>query len=232
MDGWPGMWILLIEDNDALAANIGEYLEQAGDVVDFALDGLTGLRLAQSNAYDAIVLDLTLPGLDGLRVARRLREDAGIMTPILMLTARDTVQDKLDGFDAGGDDYLTKPFDLLELQARLKALVRRAVGANRVISVGDLVFDTGSVSVRRGDTPVKLTRTGLRMLELLMRRAPDVVTRQEMERAIWGDEPPESDAALRVHVHGLRVALDRPFAHKLLHTVPGIGYRLALDEAG
>ena len=221
------MWILLVEDNDALAANIGEYLEQEGDIVDFAHDGLTGLRLAEANAYDALVLDLMLPGLDGLQLATQLRANSSRRTPILMLTARDTLKDKLDGFEAGGDDYLTKPFDLLELRARLKALVRRAGGGNRVLALGDLVYDTGTLAVRRGAAPVKLTRTGLRMLELLMRRAPEVVSRQEMERAIWGDEPPDSDAALRVHVHGLRVALDRPFDIKLLHTVPGIGYRLA-----
>lgn len=221
------MWVLLVEDNDALAANIGEYLEQEGDIVDFAHDGLTGLRLAEDNAYDVLVLDLMLPGMDGLTLAAQLREHSSRRTPILMLTARDTLKDKLDGFEAGGDDYLTKPFDLLELRARLKALVRRAGGGNRVLAFGDLVYDTGTLAVRRGNAPIKLTRTGLRMLELLMRRAPEVVSRQEMERAIWGDEPPDSDAALRVHVHGLRVALDRPFETKLLTTVPGIGYRLA-----
>ena len=225
------MMILLVEDNDALAANIGEYLEQDGDIVDFARDGVSGLALAQRNAYDAIVLDLTLPGLDGLRVARSLREETAVATPILMLTARDTVQDKLEGFAAGGDDYLTKPFDLLELRARLRALVRRAAGVNRVLRVADLSFDTGTLDVRRGDIRIKLTRTGLRMLEVLMRRAPDVVSRQDLERAIWGDEPPESEAALRVHVHSLRHALDRPFEHKLLHTIAGCGYRLALEEA-
>jgi DNA-binding response OmpR family regulator len=226
------MWVLLVEDNDALAANIGEYLEQEGDIVDFAHDGISGLRLAESNAYDVMVLDLMLPGLDGLQLAARLREQSTLRTPILMLTARDTLQDKLDGFEAGGGDYLTKPFDLLELRARLKALARRAAGSSRVLAFGDLLFDTGTLSVRRGEVPIKLTRTGLRMLELLMRRAPEVVSRQEMERAIWGDEPPDSDAALRVHVHGLRVALDRPFAVKLLQTVPGIGYRLAPDGEG
>ena len=223
------MWVLLVEDNDALAANIGEYLEQEGDIVDFAHDGLTGLRLAQTHAYDVLVLDLMLPGLDGLQLASRLRQQSSMRTPILMLTARDTLKDKLDGFDAGGDDYLTKPFDLLELRARLKALARRAGGSNRMLAFCDLQFDTGTLAVRRGEAPIKLTRTGLRMLELLMRRAPEVVSRQEMERAIWGDEPPDSDAALRVHVHGLRVAVDRPFEVKLLHTVPGIGYRLAPD---
>lgn len=223
------MWVLLVEDNDALAANIGEYLEQEGDIVDFAHDGLSGLRLAEANAYDVMVLDLMLPGLDGLQLAARLREQSSMRTPILMLTARDTLQDKLDGFAAGGDDYLTKPFDLLELRARLNALARRASGANRVLAFGDLSYDTGTLAVRRGAAPLKLTRTGLRMLELLMRRAPQVVSRQDMERAIWGDEPPDSDAALRVHVHGLRMALDRPFEVKLLHTVPGIGYRLASD---
>lgn len=142
--------MLLAEDNDALAANIAEYLEQAGDVIDFARDGEGSLHLARTNAYDAIVLDLTSPLLDGLGVARRLRERAGITTPILMLTARDTVQDKLEGFEAGADDYLTQPFDLLELRARLKALVRRAAGTSRVIAVADLVYDTGALVARRG----------------------------------------------------------------------------------
>jgi len=224
------MRVLLIEDNPDLAANVGEFLELRGHVVDYAQDGLTGLHLAAVNTYDALVLDLGLPGVDGVSLCRRLREDARSAVPVLMLTARDTERDKLTGFEVGADDYLTKPFSLPELNARLKALTRRGAGPQDVLRVGDLQFDLRTLVVRRGGTRLELTPSGLRLLEKLMRVAPGVVSRAEVEHTIWGEHPPESDAALRGHIHSLRVVIDQGQRVKLLHTVHGVGYRLASDD--
>jgi len=224
------MRILLIEDHHDLAANIGEYFEQRGHVVDYAGDGLSGLHLAAVNAYDALVLDINLPGLDGLSLCRKLRSEARSPVPVLMLTARDTERDKLTGFDAGADDYLTKPFSLPEMEARLRALTRRGTPPADVLHVADLSFDLRTLVVRRGSRRIQLTPLGLRLLEALMRVSPAVVSRRDAERTLWGESPPDSDAALRGHVHALRAALDPPLTPKLLHTVHGIGYRLALDD--
>lgn len=225
------MYVLIVEDNDDLAANIGEYCEERGDIVDYAGDGLTGLHLAAVNHYDVLVLDLSLAGLDGLSLCERVRLDAGNNVPILMLTARDTLRDRLAGFEIGADDYVIKPFSLPELHMRLKALVRRAAGAGDHLSVADLVFDTRTLIVRRAGRRLELAATGLRVLELLMRASPAVVRSETVERVIWGDDPPDSDAALRGHIHQLRGVIDKPFPVKLLKTVHGIGYRLADDDA-
>jgi DNA-binding response OmpR family regulator len=221
------MHLLLIEDNLDLSANVGEFLEARGNTVDYARDGNQGLQLAGSDGYDAIILDLGLPGMDGLTLCRRLRDTARRDVPIVMLTARDTEADKLSGFDAGADDYLTKPFSLLELQARLKALVRRASGSRGVLEVADLTFDLRTLLIRRGSRPITLAPTGMRILEQLMRAAPGVVTREQIERTVWGDDPPGTDAALRGHILIIRNAVDIENEPKLLHTVHGIGYRLA-----
>lgn len=225
------MNILLVEDSADLSANIGEFLESRGQVVDYVHDGLGGLHLAAVNRYDVLILDLNLPGMDGLALCRRLRESAHRDLPILMLTARDTELDKLKGFDAGADDYLTKPFSLLELLARLKALQRRASGSNGLLEVADLSFDPRTLIVRRAGRRIELTPIALRLLEQLMRASPGVVTRTQIEGTVWGNDPPESDAALRGHIHALRTAIDQGREPKLLHTVHGIGYRLALQDA-
>ncbi|MDQ2695400.1 MAG: response regulator transcription factor [Pseudomonadota bacterium] len=225
------MRILLVEDNRDLAATVADHLEVHGHAIDAAADGITGLHLAAVNDYHVIVLDLMLPGLDGVSVCRRLRE-AGRDTPVLMLTARDTLADKLAGFASGADDYLVKPFSLQELLARLTALGRRGSGGGgcRRLRVADLEFDQGTLEVRRGGRGLELTPVGLKLLALLMRESPRVVTRRRIEEALWGDQPPQSDA-LRAHVHALRSAIDKPFAVPLLHTVHGIGYRLAAPDA-
>jgi DNA-binding response OmpR family regulator len=225
------MHVLLIEDNHDLAANICEYLQGRGHVMDAAADGVTGLHLAVVNAYDAIVLDVMLPGVDGLALCRRLRQDARKNTPVLMLTARDTLGDKLQGFEAGADDYLVKPFSLEELEARLQALVRRTRHSttNR-LQVADLVLDLDTLEAHRAGHLLSLTPIGIKLLTLLMRESPRVVTRRQVEQALWGDEPPDSDA-VRAHVYALRTAIDRPFPVKLLHTVHSTGYRLAVPDA-
>lgn len=224
------MHILVIEDNPDLVANLYDFLEAKGHTIDAAYDARTGLRFALDNHYDAIVLDLMLPGMDGREVCLRLRK-AGRATPVLMLTARDTLQDKLEGFEAGTDDYLVKPFALQELEARLKALVRRARGeqAQRTLQVADLVFDPDTLRLRRAGREIVLPPIPLRILELLMRQSPRVVTRGEIERAIWGDSPPDSDA-LRAHMHMLRSVVDKPFEVAILRTVRGIGYQLAAPD--
>jgi DNA-binding response OmpR family regulator len=225
------MRVLIIEDNSDLAANVYDFLEARGHTPDAAGDGVTGLHLAVSNDYDVIVLDLMLPGTDGLTVCRKLREEAEQHTPVLMLTAKDTLEDKLAGFRSGADDYLVKPFELRELEARLLALARRAapVAESRPIRVGDLSFDPRTLEVRRAGRLISLTPTGLKILELLMRRYPGVVSRREIAYALWRDSPPDSDA-LRTHIHTLRAALDHPFAAPMIRTIHGIGFKLETPD--
>jgi DNA-binding response OmpR family regulator len=196
--------------------------------VDAAEDGLTGLHLAVRNTYDAIVLDVILPGMNGITVCRKLREEAGKETPVLMLTARDSVEDRVTGLEAGADDYVIKPFALREVDARLHALVRRASGRGQLrrLEVADLSFDTGTLKVRRGARDIELPPIPMRILELLMKHSPRVVSRDDIEAQIWGDTPPDSDA-LRAHMHVLRSAIDHPGETPLLQTVRGRGYRLA-----
>ena len=224
-----GLRVLLVEDHRELAETTGAYLEACGYELDFAADGLVALHLAVTERYDVLVLDIMLPGLDGLAVCRRLRQDAKVTTPIIMLTARDELDDKLTGFRAGADDYLVKPFDMPELAARIEALARRAKGLAARYEVGELILDADTLEVRRQGRPVALTRTAFDVLRVLMREHPKVVSRRAIEEEVWRGEPPESDA-LRSHLYNLRQALDRPFDRPLVATVPGRGYRLDLRE--
>lgn len=225
------MKVLVIEDNPDIAANIGDYLEDRGHVVDFAGDGVTGLHLAVVNEFDAIVLDLMLPGMDGLDVCKKLREEARKNTPVLMLTARDTLEHKLKGFKTGADDYMVKPFELQELEARLEVLVRRGRAVqDRVLTIADLEYNLDTLEIKRGDTSIKLNPTGLKLLQRLMEASPWVVPRQELELRVWGEELPDSDS-LRVHIHSLRNAIDKPFDKPLIHTRHGIGYRIYDPDA-
>ncbi|MBB6094746.1 DNA-binding response OmpR family regulator [Povalibacter uvarum] len=224
------MQLLLIEDHKDIAANIAEYFAARGDTVEHAADGLAGLDLARTRPYDAIVLDLMLPGMDGISVCRNLRQAGHTRVPILMLTAKDLLTDKVEGFEAGADDYLVKPFSLIELDARLKALVRRASppDAPRVLVVGDLKFDLNTLEAERAGEKIKLNPTTRRILAVLMQNAGRVVTRAELEHELWGDRAPEGDF-LRAHMHALRAAIDKNFPVKLLHTIHGTGYRLSPD---
>jgi len=225
------MHLLVIEDNPDLVANLYDYFEALGDEVDAAYNARAGLDLAMTQNFDAVVLDLMLPGMDGREVARRLRH-AGRGVPILMLTARDTLEDKLEGFTSGADDYLVKPFSLRELDARLRALVRRQRGEHLQgrLTVADLVYDPAERWVQRAGRRIALPPMALRILDILMRHSPQVVTRQFLERELWGDSPPDSDA-LRAHMHVLRSAVDKPFTPRLLATLHGVGYRLAAPTA-
>jgi DNA-binding response OmpR family regulator len=224
--------VLVIEDNVDLAANVCDFLEAKGHVVDVAGDGLTGLHLAVTRDFDAIVLDIVLPGMDGLTLCRKFREEARRSTPVLMLTARDALDDRVAGLECGADDYVLKPFALRELEARLKALVRRSSAAltPSVLRVADLEYDPALVRVRRGGRVISLPPIPLKLLETLMRAAPRVVRRDELERAVWGDAPPDSDA-LRAHMHTLRAAVDGAGEPALLHTLRGVGYRIMAPDA-
>jgi len=226
-----GSSILLVEDNRDIAEMVVEFLERKGYAVDYAGDGVTGLHLAVTNPYDVIVLDLMLPGLDGLAMCRKLREEAKRDTPLLMLTARDTVNDKIAGLDAGADDYLVKPFEIRELEARIRTLLRRQRGTvvAETLRVADLLVDTSTLQVTRAGQPIKLMPIGLKLLLVLMRASPRIVSRQQLEREVWGDVLPDSDT-LRSHLYALRKAIDKPFDQPLLHTVAGAGYRIALSH--
>lgn len=220
--------ILLIEDNRGISEMVGEFLERRDYMVDYATDGLTGLGLAVANGYDAIVLDLMLPGLDGVSLCRRLRREEKCSTPVLMLTARDTIDDKLVGLDAGADDYLVKPFEVRELEARIRSLIRRNRRrvSDEVLVVADLMLDTATQRVTRDGRELQVSPIGIKLLMILMRESPRVVSRRDLEREIWGDTLPDSDT-LRSHLYNLRRTIDRPFAVQLLQTIHSSGYRLA-----
>jgi DNA-binding response OmpR family regulator len=209
------MRILVIEDHRDIAENIGDYLEPKGHALDFAYDGITGLHLAVTDDYDVIVLDLMLPAMDGISLCRKL----------------DRLADKVEGFEAGADDYLVKPFAMKELELRLEALHRRGDGrpASRVARVADLEYDPDTLTAKRGGKPLELNPTLRRLLQVLMDNTHRVVSRRELEHALWGDDPPAGDV-LRAHIHNLRTIVDKPFATRLIQTVHGAGYRLAAPE--
>lgn len=228
-DSSPGSFhgrVLVIEDNTDIAMLLVDFFSDRGHVADCAHDGLTGLHLAASGEHDVIILDLALPGLDGLELCQQLRSVKRTTVPILMLTARDSLDDKLSGFAAGADDYLVKPFELLEVYARVQALWRRSLLSNRSsLDVGDLSLNLETLEVSRAGQPIRLNPVPLKILRLLMENTHRVVTRREIESFVWGDDPTESDS-LRTHISALRTAIDKPFEDKLLHTMHGIGYRL------
>ncbi|RRU19749.1 response regulator transcription factor [Stenotrophomonas sp. 278] len=226
------MRLLVIEDNRQLVANLFDYLEARGHVLDVAPDGITGLHLAQTHPYDVVILDWMLPRMDGPEVLRRLRMEPGSDVPVIMLTARDELPDKIAGFRAGADDYLTKPFALPELEVRLEALQVRAHGRTlrKVLKVGDLSLDLATLEASRQGQVLHLYPACRKLLEVLMRASPAAVTRQQLEYALWGDEPPDGDL-LRSHVYELRRSVDGPFPTKLIHTLPRVGYRLVAPSS-
>lgn len=223
------MRILIVEDNKDIAASVTEYLELQGIVCDYAPDGLTGLNLAVTNEYDLYLLDISMPGLSGLQLCKTLRDDRGDTQPIIFLTARDTLQDKLDGFDSGADDYLVKPFELQELYVRIQAVVKRYRGERRrVLSLGDLTMNLDTEEIKRAGHVISLTPNHFKLLHLLIKNTPNVVTRQQIEFELWGDTVPDSDS-LRSHIYKLRQKIDKPFSQQLIHTVQGRGLRMAAE---
>ncbi len=221
------MRLLVVEDNRNLVSNLFEFFEPRGHQLDAAPDGIVGLHLASTHDYDAIILDWMLPRLDGCELLRRLRAD-GIDTPVIMLTARDELPDKIAGFRAGADDYLTKPFALPELEVRLEALQARIHGRHkrRILQVHDLRLDLDTLEATRGGVLLHLYPACRKLLATLMQASPAAVTRGQLEYALWGEDPPDHDM-LRSHVYELRRSVDGPFADKLIHTLPRVGYRIA-----
>lgn len=219
--------ILIIEDNPDIVANIYAFFEPKGFELDNAHNGISGLTLAANNHYDVILLDVMLPGMDGTKLCKKLREELHNKTPVLMLTARDTILDKVAGFDSGADDYLVKPFSLIELESRIKALIRRHQDEHfeHSLAVGPLSLNANEHTIRREGTSLKLTPTGFKILETLMNASPRVVSKSELEEKVWGEDIPSSDA-LRTHMHSVRVQVDKPFARPMIMTMPGVGYQI------
>jgi DNA-binding response OmpR family regulator len=227
MSAEPSPIVLLVEDHKDIAEMVIAYLQSRDYEVDYAADGITGLHLAVTNSYDCIILDLMLPGIDGIDVCQKVRNEARNDTPIIMLTARDTLDDKIAGLDSGADDYLIKPFAIQELEARIRSLIRRHKGdvAKEVLSIGDLSLDTSTLKVTRENQELNLTPIGLKILTVLMRASPAVVSRRDLERKVWGHILPDSDT-LRSHLYNLRKVMDKPFKDQLLQTVQASGYKI------
>ena len=224
-----GLHVLVVEDNRELGESIRELLHDHGHRADLAADGRAGLQMALAEPPDVLVLDLTLPGMDGLRLCSRLRAECDRHVPVLMLTARDTLPDKLRGFQAGADDYLVKPFANEELLARCHALShRQRAGASHVLRVGTLSIDRRTGGITRDGRALELRQTARKILVLLAEAWPRAVTRSELIRRLWGDDPPESDP-LRTHLYLLRQALDKPFETPMLVTIHDVGFRLQAD---
>lgn len=225
------MNVLIIEDCQDIATSIYDYLENLGHTIDMVGDGVTGLHLAVTKDYEIVILDLSLPGIDGLDLCRRIRRDAQKGMPVLMLTSRDSLQNKLDGFHSGADDYMTKPFCLKELAARVKVLSERVKRLpDSQLMVGDLVLDTHTHKVFRAGRQINLNPKQYRIMLYFMQNPHRVIEREELEHMLWRDNPPDSDA-LRTHLCHLRQVIDNPFDQPLLHTVRGFGYKLTDEYA-
>lgn len=222
--------ILLVEDNADLASNIIDYLEALGHRLHYAADGEAGLREALVSPVDIVLLDLALPTRDGLSVCAEIRRRADRRVPILMLTARDTLDDKLAGFANGADDYLVKPFPLAELAARVVALaLRPQLGQLHRFSVGPLTIDRQARVAMRDGQPLRLSPLLWKLLLLLAEAWPQPVSRDEATLRLWGDEPPSSDS-LRAHLHLLRQVVDKPFNVPIIETVHSVGFRLKIEQ--
>ena len=222
--------VLLVEDQLNIAKNIAEYMEQKGHVFDFAVQGKQGLDLALEAYYDLIILDLNLPTMDGLQVCQQIRQKADRHIPILMLTARDSIDDKVSGFNVGADDYLTKPFALQELEVRCLALSRRYLLQTKdTLDLGPLTIDRKRKVASRDKKQLALSTMGFKILTVLAEAYPQIVSRSELSQKLWGDEPTQSDA-IRSHIYQLRAVLDKPFGYPLLKTVFSVGFTLELKE--
>ena len=221
-----GVRVLVVEDEVKLAGLIRRGLREEGLLADVAVKGEDALWMAQATAYDVILLDVMLPGIDGFSTCRRLRED-DVRSPILMLTARDAVEDRIEGLDTGADDYLAKPFDFGELLARVRALARRGpVEQGLVLRVGDLELDPATRAVRRAGTEISLSTKEFQLLEVFMRHPGEVLSRYQLLEGAWDAEYEHRSNVIDVYVRYLREKLDRPFGVETLETVRGAGYRL------
>ena len=217
--------ILIIEDNQDIRYNLVDFLEAKGYETDNTDDGLKALALLTLQSFDIIILDIMLPGMDGITLCKELRS-RGNETPILFLSARDSVQDRIEGLSNGADDYLIKPFSLAELEWRITAILRRLKNTNpHILKIADIVMNLDEMTVSRANKPVRLNPMTFKILKILMLKSPSVVSREEIEYALWGDDRPDSDS-LRTHIHHLRALIDAPFSKPLLKTVSGFGWTL------
>ncbi len=224
------MRILLVEDERKVASFVARALREKAYAVDVAETGEEGLEMAFSAPYDAILLDIRLLGMDGIAVCRKVRQ-AGIETPILMLTARVLVEERVEGLDAGADDYLTKPFALAELEARVRALIRRGFGKSAAtLRYGDLELDRHRRRAKRGETAIPLTSREFALLEFLMLRAPDAVTRSEIVEHVWDCHFDSETNLVEVYINRLRQKIDQDHGVRLIRTVRGLGYCMQLEE--
>jgi two-component system OmpR family response regulator len=225
------MRVLIVEDDLRMASLVRRGLMGEGLAADVASSGENALWLAQAHPYDAIVLDVMLPGLDGFETCRRLR-GAGVWAPVLMLTARDAVEDRVAGLDSGADDYLVKPFAFAELLARLRALARRGEGERpAVLAVGDLQLDPATREVSRGGTPVQLSAKEFALLEAFMRRPGEVLSRLHLLEHAWDFAYENRSNVVDVYIRRLRRKIDEPFGRETLETIRGAGYRLREDPS-
>jgi two-component system, OmpR family, response regulator len=223
------MRVLVVDDEPKLSALVARALREEGHAADVAAHGNDALWMAQAAPYDAIVLDVMLPGIDGFEILRRLRA-ADVWTPVLMLTARDGIRDRVDGLDAGADDYLTKPFSFDELLARIRAIARRGpVERPTIVEVGDLKLDPAGRRAWRGEAELTLTAREFAILELFMRRAGQALTRVQLLEGAWDMAFESRSNIVDVYVRYLREKIDRPFARASIETVRGVGYRLRED---
>ena len=224
------MRILLIEDERKVASFVARALREKSYAVDIAESGEKGLEMAIGAPYDAILLDIRLPGMDGIAVCRQMREE-GVETPILMLTARVLVEERVQGLNAGADDYLTKPFALAELEARLRALIRRGLGkAAATLRYADLELDRRRRRAKRGELTISLTSREFALLEFLMLRAPDAVTRTEIVEHVWDCHFDSETNLVEVYINRLRQKIDQGRGTKLIRTIHGFGYCLGVEE--
>lgn len=222
------MLVLLAEDNRDLAASVLDYLEMQGFECDYAERGDHALQLVREHTYEVLVLDVMMPGMDGLSLCETLRQN-GYNQPVIMLTARDTLEDKLAGFEAGADDYLVKPFDLPELAARIRAISKRKSSAVAKLQVADLEIDLDDHRVSRAGQAIELSPACWKILVALMQASPKVLSRRELENVLWKDSPPDSEA-LKSHIYTLRKLVDKPFGEPLIHTLRGIGVTLRHEK--
>lgn len=224
------MRILLIEDERKVASFVARALREKAYAVDIAESGEKGLEMATNTPYDAILLDVRLPGMDGISVCHKLREE-GLETPILMLTARVLVEERVQGLNAGADDYLAKPFALAELEARIRALIRRGFGkSSGTLQYADLVLDRHHRRAKRGELAISLTSREFALLEFLMLRAPDSVTRSEIIEHVWDCQFDSGTNVVEVYINRLRRKIDQGRGNRLIHTIHGLGYCMQVEK--
>jgi len=222
--------VLLVEDNYAIAEQLCDYLAEHHFHVDYANDGRRGFTLFEKNSYDVIILDLMLPDINGIELCKKIKDTSTVAIPVLMLTARDSITDKGLGFDAGADDYLTKPFELEEVVMRCLALAKRhQLHKSTCISIGDLTIDMHQHQVQRAGRLLNLSITDFNILLVLVHAYPNAVSRTELIAKIWGDEFPDSDV-LRSHIYTLRNIVDKPFAQAIIKTIHGMGFKLVKHD--